>query len=85
MELFLGHTMSCPLFLFLEFRKSSAVFSIMSLEWPSFGFTDYTVLIVPVILRVRVIPLSLPLSAFGLRIFLGKYLSLVFRPSSLVF
>ena len=83
MELFIGHTMSCPLFLFLESRKSSVVFSIMSPEWPSFGLKDYTVLIVPVILRVRVIPLSL--SALGLRMFLGNFLSLIFGLASLIF
>ena len=45
-------------------------------------FVDSTLLIVLVVIRVRVIPLSL---ALRLRIFLVKFLSLVFRLSSLIF
>ena len=83
MELLLGHTMSCPLFLFPKSNKRPAVISVVSLEWPSFGFIDCTVSFIPVILRVRVI--YLPLLPLDLECLLRNFLAVFLDLSLSIF
>ena len=63
--------------------NKSTLFGVVSPEWTSYGLTDCTGLGMWVILRVRVIPLPLFPSVLGT--FLGKFPSLGFRLSSLIF